>query len=92
MSRTRLFAGFKAKTGMSPRGYRELVMMKKARRMLEDPVFSVAEIACDIGMKSCSYFSPRFRHVFGVSPRQYRRALELRGNPSPASPHEEKTR
>ena len=83
MSRTRFFAKFKAKTGMSPRSYRELVMMKKARRMLEDPDFSITEIACDIGMKSCSYFSTRFRHVFGVSPRQYRRDLELRRNASP---------
>lgn len=84
MSRTRLFAKFKEKTGMSPRSYRELVMMKKARRMLEDPDFSVAEIAGDVGMKSCSYFSTRFRHIFGVSPQQYRRELERRGETAPA--------
>lgn len=83
MSRAGFFAKFKAETGMSPRSYRELVMMRKAQRLLEEPGFSVAEIANCIGMKNCGYFSTRFRHIFGMSPQEYRRDLKLRGKTPP---------
>lgn len=64
---------FRTQLGMSPSAYVERQRMAEARLLLEHSSRSVAEIARAVGFDDPLYFSSRFKHVVGASPRQYRR-------------------
>lgn len=49
---------------------------KYARRMLDsDPTLILEKVAFDAGFGSSSSFSNSFRKIYGISPREYKRAI-----------------
>lgn len=78
MSRSDLHRKLKAATGMSATAYiRYLRVRKAAQLLLEQPDACILGIALEVGFNNHSYFTKRFREVFGVCPGEYR---ERKGN------------
>lgn len=75
LSRAALYNKFKQATGLSPRQYRESLIMRHAIHLLESSSMSITEIAEQLGISDPFYFSNRFRKYYGTSPRQYRNNL-----------------
>jgi AraC-like DNA-binding protein len=65
----RAFAGT---IGMTPFHYVMTRRVARARELLERTDRSVVAIALDVGFKTPSHFTSRFRREFGVTPRQIR--------------------
>lgn len=73
MSRSSLHRKLKAATGMSATAYiRYLRLHKAAQLLLEQPEACILGIALEVGFNNHSYFTKRFREVFGVCPGEYR--------------------
>lgn len=68
---------FKDETGIAPSDYVMKVRLDCAKRMLRSDEKSVTQIALACGFNSSAYFSHCFSRAFGVSPSDYRKALEL---------------
>ena len=75
MSEAHFSERFKEQTASSPMAYVIHLRMQQAAGLLQWSEASVAEIAARIGYDDAYYFSRRFRSVFGVSPRTYRKLL-----------------
>ena len=61
-------------TGVNPAAYITEVRMTKARKLLDsDPNMAIGEIAIECGFYDIAHFSRIFKHMFGMSPSQYRR-------------------
>lgn len=74
MSRSSLFAKFKALTGMTPNDFIQSYRLKRAALLLrEDTDSQIVEIAEQLGFSSSVYFSRCFKAQFGVSPAQFRK-------------------
>lgn len=71
MSATAVKQLFRQYFGMSPMAFYEHVRMGEARHLLRTNHGDVASVAYALGFSSPSYFSTRFKHVNGVSPRTY---------------------
>lgn len=65
---------FKAAVGVPPHQYQIRLRMMRARELLENTMYSVGEVATQVGYDDASYFSRVFRREHGVSPGQFRRA------------------
>lgn len=65
---------FKTKTGQSFLQYLTDVRMKKAVQLLGETPLTLCDIAELTGFSNASYFSTKFKKVFGVSPSEYRQA------------------
>ncbi len=63
---------FKRQMGESPLSYLSNLRARRAAHLLLHSETSINQIALDIGWNDPGYFSRRFRHYFGVSPREYR--------------------
>jgi AraC-like DNA-binding protein len=63
---------FEATVGMTPFRYVMTRRLAKARELLEQTSRPTLDIASDVGFKTPSHFSSRFRREFGVSPRALR--------------------
>lgn len=74
LSRTRLSHLFKNETGESYPEYVERRRMELAQDQLRMTGRTVAEIARRVGYDDPLYFSRRFKHVCGASPRAWREA------------------
>ena len=70
LSRVQLYRKVKALTGQSPVELLRTVRLHKARRLLQDSVKSISEVAYEVGFTSPSYFTKCFRDEFGVSPSE----------------------
>jgi AraC family transcriptional regulator len=66
---------FKQSLGMPPRRYQCHRRIEHARRLLENPEVSVAEIARIVGYSDTSSFTATFRKILGLTPTAYRRNL-----------------
>jgi AraC-like DNA-binding protein len=64
---------FKELLGVSPRGYIELLRMKKAAILLTQTSLSIKEISHTTGYRGANYFTAVFRKRYRCSPRQYRK-------------------
>lgn len=64
---------FKKETGVKFSDYLTDIRMKNARRLLEHPAFTIAQIAEQVGYKDVRYFSTVFQKYYHVSPAQLRR-------------------
>jgi AraC family transcriptional regulator of arabinose operon len=76
VSRASLYKKFKQATGISPRQYRESLILRHAMHLLDSTTMPVAQIAEEAGFSDPFYFSTRFRKYYGVSPRKYREDIE----------------
>ncbi len=63
---------FKGAMGESPHSYLSALRARRAAQLLVRSDCPVTQIAVDVGWAEPGYFSRRFRHYFGVSPRAYR--------------------
>ncbi len=75
VSAGRLGTVFRQMWGMSPLEYVRHMRVEQARRLLEDPLLSVKEIAARTGFEDVYHFSKVFRKIDGLSPTHYREAL-----------------
>ena len=71
MGKTKLTEVMKEATGMTPGEYIEDVRLRHAAQMLQNGYYSVNEVADKLGFSSASYFSVRFKKLFGVAPSRY---------------------
>lgn len=63
---------FKTKTGKSFLQYLTDVRMNKAVQLLDETPLSLSDIAELTGFSNASYFSTKFKKVFGISPSEHR--------------------
>lgn len=63
---------FKREMGESPLSYLSGLRARRAAQLLLHSESSINCIGLDVGWDEPGYFSRRFRHHFGVSPREYR--------------------
>ncbi|MCK8487358.1 response regulator [Paenibacillus sp. MBLB2552] len=65
---------FKTKTGKSFLQYLTDVRMNKAVQLLDETPLALSDIAELTGFSNASYFSTRFKKVFGISPSEHRQS------------------
>jgi AraC family transcriptional regulator len=63
---------FKAAIGTSPHQYVLERRVSRARQLLRDTAWPIAEVAVAVGFSSQSHLSTWFRRIVGVSPAAYR--------------------
>ena len=63
---------FKQEIGESPLSYLSRIRARHAAQLLLRSECSVTQVGTDVGWSDLGYFSRRFRHYFGISPREYR--------------------
>lgn len=66
-----------AEVGVSPRRYLERLRMQTACRLLIETSLPVNEIARKVGFDDEFYFSRRFRAIWNLSPRAYRKQHKM---------------
>lgn len=74
MSRSRLYSTFRDQVGCSPIQLQQQLRLKSAAERIGKGE-SITRLCYELGFSSPSHFSRRFRELFGVSPRGYRRRL-----------------
>ena len=72
LSPSRLRHLFRSQIGDSPRHFLEEQRLRRAKDMLALSRRTISEITADIGFASPFYFSLRFKHSTGESPRAFR--------------------
>ncbi len=73
LSTSHFYARFKRTLGLSPIDYKNSLSISNAERLLVDePDLSIEEISERMGFSSSSYFRRVFKHMSGVSPREFR--------------------
>jgi len=73
MSRSDLHRKLTRSVGMSATRYiRHIRLQRAATLLLKERDWSVYQVALDVGFKSQSYFTKRFREAFGVCPLEWR--------------------
>jgi AraC family transcriptional regulator, arabinose operon regulatory protein len=78
LSQSRLYHLFQQQVSQSPQEYLELLRIEKAKHLLERTRKAVQTIALELGFADPLYFSRRFKHRTGFSPRDYREAMPNR--------------
>lgn len=73
ISRSRFADLFKQQVGVSPFAFLETQRLRRVRELLEHTSFGLAEIAERTGYSSPYYLSLRFKKLFNISPREYRK-------------------
>jgi AraC-like DNA-binding protein len=63
---------FKREMGQSPLSYLSGLRARRAAHLLVRSECTITQVALDVGWEELGYFSRRFRHYFGISPREYR--------------------
>jgi AraC family transcriptional regulator of arabinose operon len=61
---------FREQMDMTPLQFVERQRIERARELLEHAGYTIATIARQVGFDSAFYFSRRFKHVTGMSPRE----------------------
>lgn len=74
ISRSSLYAKFKALSGISPNEYLINCRLKHAANLLKKhPELQIAEVSYQVGFSSPRYFSKCFKDMFGTSPADYKK-------------------
>ena len=81
MSVSWFLRNFKEFVGQPPAQYLLMLRMNNAISLLETTDYNVAEISAIIGYDNPLYFSRLFKKHKGVSPSEYRKLLQTKGNP-----------
>lgn len=85
VSKSYLSRSFKEVVGFGFREYVNILRIRQAQEMLEDPGLSISEISETVGFESVSYFGQVFQKHLAISPSQYRRDfLNMSLNPAPS--------
>lgn len=71
MSRSNLHLKLKAITGESASDFIKKIQFSKAKKLIAENRYSVAEISFMVGFNSPSYFSTSFKKYFGYLPSEY---------------------
>jgi len=72
LSSSRLSHLFKAELGLAPLRWHERERMRRAAQLLADSEDAIKDVATELGYDDPLYFSTRFKHHHGVSPRTWR--------------------
>ena len=72
MSKRNFMRIFKGAVGLSPIHYLKQVRLQKARTMLRESNFQVAEISDTCGFTDSNYFIKCFRKAYSITPYKYR--------------------
>ena len=73
LSISRLSRLFHEQVGMPPMEFLEIERLDRARQLLEVTPATVSAIAREVGFENPFYFSRRFKHRTGLSPREHRK-------------------
>lgn len=68
---------FKAATGMPPHQYVVARRIERAQQLLRESDLSLADVAASVGFSDQSQFTGHFKHVLGVTPRQFRTSARI---------------
>ena len=71
MSRTSFYNKLKALTDQAPADYMRLIRLDRAKQLLREHRYSVAEVAEKTGFSDAKYFREVFKKHFGLRPMQY---------------------
>ncbi len=63
---------FRSELGLTPTDYLNRYRVEQAKRLLQEDVHSITDIALAVGYNSSAYFSRVFRSEVGMSPREFR--------------------
>lgn len=66
---------FKKVQGCTIMEYLTAIRVEEAKRLLQNPMYLIDEIATKVGYSDASYFTKVFRRTEGVTPTQYRNML-----------------
>ena len=77
MGRTVFFNKLKSLTGLAPIEFIRELRIKRAAQLLKTGDFNVSQITYMIGMSDSRYFSKCFKKVYGVTPSDYKKSLNL---------------
>lgn len=66
---------FKNETGQTINQYLTECRMKKAKELLADPGYQIADISLKVGYSNGNYFSKSFKKLTGLSPSDYREKM-----------------
>lgn len=72
MSRSQIYRKLIALTGKSTSIYLRSIRLHKAKALLQNPQFTIAEVAYNVGYSDPAYFSRLFSKEFGVPPSDLR--------------------
>ncbi len=78
LSPSRLSRLFQIQVGMPPMRWLEHQRLVRAKDLLVATVETVQDIAEQVGFSDAFYFSARFRHAVGMSPRAWRTSAQAR--------------
>jgi signal transduction histidine kinase/CheY-like chemotaxis protein/AraC-like DNA-binding protein len=81
MSRTVLYAKFKALTGQGVHDFIRTIRMKKSLALLLAGELNITQIAYEVGFNTPSYFTKTFVKHYGMTPRDY--VTSLKKAPAP---------
>ena len=84
MSRAHFFSRFQAETQTTPLVYANVLRIEEAIRHLSGTNESVTDVSAALGFSAPSHFSRFFRQHLGITPSDYRRAVNLCESPPPA--------
>jgi len=76
MGRTVFFNKLKSMTGLSPVEFIREMRIKRAAQLLEERKYNITEVTYMVGMNDSRYFAKCFKNTYGVTPSEYRKALE----------------
>lgn len=76
ISRVHLHRKLKELTNQTSRDFIRNMRLKKAADMLSEKKHSIAELSDAVGFSNPATFSTSFKELFGVSPSEYRSAIE----------------
>jgi AraC family transcriptional regulator len=67
---------FRQSTGRAPYEYVIYHRIERGKRLLSETNMPIMEIALEVGFAHHSHFADTFRHVTGMTPKQYRLLYE----------------
>jgi two-component system response regulator YesN len=77
ISRSYLAVLFKQSTGQTIWNYLVEVRMNNAKLLLLDQQLKIYQIAHKVGYENSEHFSKLFKEYYGVTPKEYRRMIEM---------------